>query len=169
MGWRTSCLSADVRTRSAKKPGKQPLTPRTFVREHSLSLILAGLLVFFVVMYGRADPHTHLGSFYGNAIGDWLGVLAFVVATKYFFEVGSGESRKPSPHVHVRVGRFLVEHSLTFVLSLTGAAWLVAYLRSDVDSKSGEVLGNIVSDWTQVLGLVLLTKYVWERSSKEGH
>lgn len=40
--------------------------------------------------------------------------------------------------------------------------------RSDVDSKAGQVLGNIVSDWTQVLGLVVLTKYAREIGSKEG-
>jgi hypothetical protein len=37
-----------------------------------------------------------------------------------------------------------------------------------VDSKAGQVLGNIVSDWTQVLGLVVLTKYAREIGSKEG-
>jgi hypothetical protein len=117
---------------------KRRATSASFLREHSLSLTLAGLLVF-------------------------------VVATKYFFEIGSGESRRPSRHFHIRLGRFLLQHSLTIVLTLTGAGWVVAYARSDVDSKSGQVIGNIVSDWTQVLGLVLMTKYARERGSKEGH
>ena len=43
------------------------------------------------------------------------------------------------------------------------------YSRSDVDSKAGQVIGNIVSNWTQVLGLVVITKYARERGSKEGH
>jgi hypothetical protein len=29
------------------------------------------------------------------------------------------------------------------------------------------VIGNIVSEWTQVLGLVLITKYAREQGSKE--
>jgi len=28
---------------------------------------------------------------------------------------------------------------------------------------------GIVSQWTQILGLVLITKYAWEIRSKEGH
>src|SRR5262245_57169791 len=116
----------------------------------------------------NADPHTHLGTFYGNAIADWLGVLVFVIATKYFVEVGSGESRRPGRHVHQRVFGFIQKHSLTIVLALTGVAWTIAYAKSDVDSKTGEVVGNVVSAWAQVLGLVVITKYFKERGSKEG-
>jgi hypothetical protein len=43
----------------------------------------------------------------------------------------------------------------------------VVYARSDVDSKSGAVIGNIVSEWTQILGLVVITKYAREQKSKE--
>jgi hypothetical protein len=153
----------------------EPMVPRSsrqhrtsFLREHSLSLVLAGLLLLLLALYVKSDPQTHLGAFYGNAIADWLGVLVFVVATKYFFEAGSGESRRPVKRFHLRVARFLQIHSLTIVLTVTGIAWAIAYARSDVDSKAGQVVGNIVSDWTQVLGLVLLTKYTKERGSKEG-
>lgn len=142
---------------------------RHFLKEHSLSLTVAALLTFFVVMYVVSDPTTHAGTFYGNAIADWLGVLVFVVATKYFFEIGSGESRTPSSHVHIRVGRFLIRHSLTIVLATTGFGWAVAFAHSEVNSKAGAVVGNILSDWTQVLGLVVITKYARERGSKEGH
>jgi hypothetical protein len=147
-----------------RRPRQKP-----FLREHSLSLIVVALLSALFVLYARSDPNTHLGTFYGNAIGDWVGVFVFVLSTKYFFEIGSGESRRPSRQVHVRVGRFLMEHSLTIVLGITGIAWIIAYARSDVDSKYGEVVGNITSDWTQVLGLVIMTKYARERGSKEGH
>jgi hypothetical protein len=150
-------------------PRKHSPAAKNFFREHSLSFTLAAVLLFLIAMYVSSDPNTHLGTFYGNAIADWLGVLAFVIATKYFFEVGSGESRRPSPHAHIRLGRFLVKHSLTIVLAITGLAWTVAYARSEVDSKAGTVMGNIVSDWTQLLGLVLITKYAQERGSKEGH
>jgi len=142
---------------------------RHFLREHSLSLTVATILALFIVMYTASDPATHAGAFYGNAIADWLGVLVFVVATKYFFEIGSGESRTPSSRVHIRLGRFLVRHSLTIVLATTGFGWAVAFARSDVNSKAGAVVGNIFSAWTQVLGLVVITKYARERGSKEGN
>jgi hypothetical protein len=35
------------------------------------------------------------------------------------------------------------------------------------DAKWGQVVGNIVSEWTQILGLVVLTKKLIERGSKE--
>ena len=155
-----------ARTRRTSRHGSS--TTR-FLREHSLSLVLTVILAVLVVSYRLSDPSTHVGAFYGNAIADWLGVFVFVIATKYFFEVGSGESKQSAPHLHVRIGRFLVKHSLTLVLMATGVVWLVVYARSDVDSKTGQVVGNIVSDWTQVLGLVLITKYTRERGSKEGH
>jgi hypothetical protein len=137
-------------------------------RKHSLSLAVGGVLIFLLLMYVRSDPSTHIGAFYGNAIADWLGMFVFIVATKYFFEVGSRESRAPHPHVHMRLARFAVRHSLTIVLLVTGAAWVVVYARSDVDSKAGAVIGNIVSEWTQLLGLIIITKYLREVGSKEG-
>jgi hypothetical protein len=150
-------------------PRKRRIRPADFVREHSLSLVLLLILAFLIVMYRLSDPSTRLGTFYGNAIADWLGVPVFVVATKYFFEVGSGESKPPAPHLRVRIGRFLVKHSLTLVLMVTGGAWVAVYARSDADSKAGQVIGNIVSDWTQVLGLVIITEYARERGSKEAN
>ncbi len=35
------------------------------------------------------------------------------------------------------------------------------------EAKRGQVVGNIVSEWTQIFGLVLLTKRLIERLSKE--
>ena len=147
---------------------RRPRASAPFLREHSLSLTLAGILIFLFVMYRRSDPSTHLGALYGNAIADWLGVLVFVIATKYFFEIGSGESKRPTRHFHERVARFLIDHSLTIALALTGVAWAVVYAKSDVTAKWGQVIGNIVSDWTQLLGLVIITKYFRETGSKEG-
>jgi hypothetical protein len=141
----------------------------SFLREHSLSLTLAGILVFLFLMYRRSDPSTHVGAFFGNALADWLAVFMFVLATKYFFETGSGESRRPARHFHMRIVHLLIDHSLTIALALTGAVWVVVYSRSDVDSRWGQVIGNIVSAWAQVLGLVIITKYAREIGSKEGH
>src|SRR4029434_2141856 len=97
------------RKRSSRRP--------SWLREHSLSLVLSGVLTILLLVYARSDPGTHLGAFYGNAFADWLGCMLFVVATKYFVEVGSAESRRPSARFHVRVWRLLLEHSLTLVLA----------------------------------------------------
>jgi hypothetical protein len=140
----------------------------SFLRRHSLILVLSSILALLLMLYARSDHMTHLGTLYGNAIADWLGALVLVVATKYFYETGSAESRRPHPHLHVRLGRFAGRHSLTLVLLATGAGWAIAYATHDVDSKWGAVLGNIVSQWTQIIGLVLITKYAWEVRSKEG-
>ena len=140
---------------------------RGFFHDHSLSLSISGVLIFLFLMYTRSDPSTHLGAFFGNAIADWLGTLVFVVATKYFFEAGSIESRRPHPHIHVRIWRLVVRHSLTLVLALTGIGWIVAFAHSDVNGKGGQVVGNIVSEWTQLLGLVVVTKYAREARSKD--
>jgi hypothetical protein len=57
---------------------------------------------------------------------------------------------------------FLGEHSLTIFLLVTGVAWVVAFKTMDLGSKWGQVVGNIVSEWTQILGLVLMTKRLME-------
>ena len=149
------------RNRSARRP--------SWYREHSLSLVLSALVTILLILYARSGPATHLGAFYGNAIADWLGVLVFVIATKYLVEIGSAESRTPSGRFHVRVLQLLVEHSLTLVLAITGIGWVILYARHDVASKYGQLFGSVVSDWTQLFGLVIITKYARERGSKEGH
>ena len=135
--------------------------------QHSLSLSTGGILLLWFVLYRRADASTHVGAFFGNAIADWLGMFTFVIATKYFYEIGSKESRRPHPHVHVRIARWMIEHSLTIVLVVTGLLWAWLYSRMDVDGKFGQVAGNIVSEWTQLIGLVVMTKYAREIGSKQ--
>jgi biotin transporter BioY len=49
----------------------------------------------------------------------------------------------------------------------TGIAWVALYVSMDSEAKWGQVVGNIVSEWTQIIGLVLLTKRLIERRSKE--
>lgn len=61
----------------------------------ALSLAAIGILLLWVALHVYADPKTHRGSFFGNAIADWTGVVVTVVATKYFYEIGSAESRQP--------------------------------------------------------------------------
>ena len=37
----------------------------------------------------------------------------------------------------------------------------------DASSRWGQVVGNLLSEWLQVLGIVLLTKKLFERGSEE--
>jgi hypothetical protein len=140
---------------------------RGFMQRHGLGLSVAAILLTWLALYVRSDPATHLGAFYGNATADWLGSLVIVIATKYFYEIGSAESRAPHPTSRHPFVCYCVDHSLTIALVVTGAMWAVAYARMDPNGKAGQVVGNIVSEWTQVLGLVVMTKYLGEIGSKE--
>ncbi len=138
-----------------------------FLRKHSLSLAALGVVLTLIVLYVRSNPSTHLGSFFGNAIADWTGVFVTVVMTKHLYEKGSEESKQPKGRFQSAVVEFLREHSLTLFLAITGIAWIVAFRAMDPNSKWGQVVGNIVSEWTQILGLVLMTKRLIEVGSKE--
>ncbi len=139
-----------------------------FLARHSLSIVVAGLVAALIVVYRRSDQNSHIGTFYGNAVADWLGTLMIVIATKYLRESRSAESRQPHPRGGTRVRRLIARHSLTIALVVSGAAWAIAFGYADPAGKSGQVLGSIVSEWTQLLGLVLITKYAREAGSKEG-
>ncbi|PYX60397.1 MAG: hypothetical protein DMG73_06565 [Acidobacteria bacterium] len=143
---------------------------KSFFRHHSLSIVAAGILALWIVLYSVSDPGTHIGSFFGNAIADWTGVVVMVLATKYFYERGSAESR-PLPKNLLLSPLFerLRDHSLSIFLLLTGIGWAVLYARMNSEAKWGQVVGNIVSEWTQILGLVLMTKRFIERHSQESH
>lgn len=142
---------------------------RSFVSRHSLSLTATLIIITLIFLYRSANPSTHLGSFFGNAIADWSGVLVTVLATKFFFEKGSAESRRP-PHGFLSPLRErLRDHSLTIFLLITGAFWIVLFVHMNSESKWGQVVGNIVSEWTQVLGLVIMTKRLVESHSKESN
>lgn len=148
---------------------KQSRTSKGLFRKHSLSLAAAGVVGLLIVLYCLSNPSTHLGSFFGNAIADWTGVLVTVVMTKHLYEKGSAESKHLAGRKKSAALEFLREHSLTIFLVITGIAWVVAFKAMDPNSKWGQVVGNIVSEWTQILGLVLMTKRLMEIGSKEGH
>src|SRR6266853_634369 len=140
-----------------------------FLHQHSLSLTALGVGLLLIALYFRSNPSTHLGSFFGNAIADWTGVLVTVLMTKHLYEKGSTESKKSKGKEPLPALELLREHSLTLFLVITGIAWIVAFKAMDPNSKWGQVVGNIVSEWTQILGLVLMTKRLMEIGSKEGH
>jgi len=146
---------------------KRPRTPKQFLQKHSLSLTALGVVILLIVLYCLSNPDTHLGSFFGNAIADWTGVFVTVVMTKYLYEKGSAESRQPKGKAPPAITEFLREHSLTLFLLVTGIAWVVAFRAMRPSSRWGQVVGNIVSEWTQILGLVLMTKRLIEVGSKE--
>jgi hypothetical protein len=139
-----------------------------FVREHSLSIASIGIVTVWAISYCFIDPSTHIGSFFGNAIADWLGVVVTVLATKWLYEKGSVESRRP-PKDDAKHQLFckVRDHSLTIFLVITGLGWIVLFAKMDANSRWGQVVGNIVSEWTQIFGLVLLTKKLMEKKSKE--
>ena len=138
-----------------------------FLRKHSLSFAALGIVLLLIVLYRGSDPSTHVGSFFGNAIADWTGVFVTVVMTKFLYEKGSAESKEPKGILPSAVLELLREHSLTIVLLITGAGWVIAFRAMDPNGKWGQVVGNIVSEWTQILGLVLMTKRLIEVGSKE--
>src|ERR1700737_184147 len=131
---------------------------RSFLHRHSLGVASTCVLLLWIVLYSVSRPGTHLGSFFGNAIADWSGVVVTVLATKYLYERGSAESRRP-PHRRLTAFREkLLEHSLSIFLLITGIGWVALYAFMDSEAKWGQVVGNIVSEWTQIFALVLMTK-----------
>src|ERR1700730_12458468 len=148
-----------VQPKPQRKPG--------FFHEHSLGIASIVILVLWIIFYIFSDPNTHLGSFFGNAIADWSGVVVTVLATKYLYERGSAESRKPPVRLPGSTWEKLGDHSLTLFLLVTGIGWIVVYIHADPESKWGQVVGNVLSEWTQILALVLMTKRLIEPHSRE--
>ena len=62
---------------------------------------------------------------------------------------------------------FLHEHSLSLAAIGILAVWVFLYARTDPDSKPGQFFGNAVADWSGTLFLVLGTKILYEKGSKE--
>ncbi len=146
---------------------KQSRKSQPFLRKHSLSLAALSVVLLLILLYHWSNPSTHIGSFFGNAIADWTGVFVTIVMTKFLYEKGSSQSKQPKGILPSAVLEFLREHSLTIFLVVTGIGWVAAFWSMDSESKWGQVVGNIVSEWTQILGLILMTKRLMEVGSKE--
>lgn len=147
--------------------GEERKRRQSFIRHHSLSVVSVGVVILWIVLYSVSSPSTHTGSFFGNAIADWTGVVVMVIATKYLYEKGSSESRRP-PHGFLSpIRERLRNHSLSIFLLISGIGWIALYVLMDPEAKWGQVVGSLVSEWTQILGLVLMTKRLIEPRSKE--
>lgn len=142
---------------------------RGFFYHHSLTIVAVGLLTLWIALYSYGDPATHLGSFVGNAIADWSGSVVIILGTKYLLEWHSAESRPVHGRLKNPLLNFLRDHSLLLFLGLTGIGWAVLFWKMDPQGKWGQVVGNIVSEWVQMAGLVFLTKRLLEKGSKESH
>ena len=138
-----------------------------FIHNHSLTIAAVLILLAWVLLYVFSNPSTHIGSFFGNAIADWTGTVVMILATKYLYEKGSAESRPLPKSILSPVLEWVRDHSLSVFLVVTGIVWIVAYARMDSEGKWGQVVGNIVSEWTQIFGVVVMTKKLIERHSKE--
>ena len=134
------------------------------LQAHTLSLAALAILGTWAILYARSNPETRSGEFFGNSVADWSGTLFLVLGTKYVYETGSAESRLVPRRLR---NHFLFRHSLTILLIVTGAIWLAVYRSQDPSSKWGHVVGNILSEWVQMIGIVFLTKRLVERGSKE--
>lgn len=139
----------------------------SFWHKHSLSAVSAAIVATWIIAYCFANPSTHVGSFFGNAIADWSGVLVTVLATKWLYEKNSRESRRPPKDDDRHLFCMLRDHSLSIFLIITGLGWIIAFAKMDANGKWGQVVGNIVSEWTQIFGMVVLTKRLIEWKSKE--
>ncbi|MEP6663434.1 MAG: hypothetical protein ABJC04_07185 [Verrucomicrobiota bacterium] len=138
-----------------------------FLRNHSLSIVSILVLAGCLIACAETDPKTHWGSFFGNAVADWSGSVVIILGTKFLLEKGSSQSRTVRRVFKNPILNFLYEHSLLLFLILTGIGWAILYARMNCESKWGQVVGNIVSEWVQMFGLVFLTKKLIERGSKE--
>jgi hypothetical protein len=142
---------------------------RGFLYHHSLTIVSVGLLALWIALYCSSDPSTHLGSFFGNAIADWSGSVIIILGTKFLLESDSAESRPVHGRLANPVLNFLRCHSLLLFIVLTGIGWALLFWKMNPQGKWGQVVGNIVSEWLQMAGLVFLTKRLIEKGSKESH
>jgi len=135
--------------------------------KHSLTIVAITLLLVWIAGYVILGPRSHLGAFFGNAIADWSGSVVIILGTKVFYEVGSDESKPVRGRKQNPLHEFVHEHSLLLFIIITGLGWTALYLHMSPNGKWGQVVGNIVSEWGQMAGLVFLTKRLVEIGSKE--
>jgi hypothetical protein len=161
---REVCEPGSAGSRKYLKSRKQK---EPWLRRHSLTIAATLLLLLWLAGYLWLDPKSRLSIFCGNAIADWSGSLVIILGTKFFYEVGSRESKPVRGRWNNRFFELFREHSLLIFIGVTGIGWTILFIRMNPESKWGQVVGNIVSEWVQMAGLVFLTKRLVEIGSKE--
>ena len=58
-----------------------------------------------------------------------------ILGTKFFYEVGSKESRPVHTHRKNKVANFLLKHSLLIFIGVTGLGWGILYWQMNPDGK----------------------------------
>src|SRR5213595_510541 len=111
---------------------------RSFLKQHSLSLVAVTLLIVWIVGYRMLDPATHLGAFFGNAIADWSGSVVIILGTKFLYEVRSAESRPVKIKEHPAWRDTLHRHSLLLFIIITGLGWAVLFWRMKPQDNWGQ-------------------------------
>src|SRR5271168_243517 len=140
---------------------------RAFLHRHALSAVAGAILVLWVVLYFPANPDTHWGSFFGNAIADWSGVVASIICTRILYERGAPGCRHRKAKDANPVIRWVKNHTLTVFFGVTLILWIILFAEMSATSKWGQVVGNVVSEWTQILGMIWLTKMFYEEQVKK--
>src|ERR1700726_3952615 len=59
------------------------------------------------------------------------------------------------------------KHSLSLASLGVVIALIVLYTRSDPSTHTGSFFGNAIADWTGVFVTVVMTKYLYEKGSRE--
>ncbi len=145
--------------------GEEP--NRNFIQRHQLTLVACVVLLSWIIFYLPSNPDTHLGSFFGNAIADWSGVVASIICTRILYERGAPGCRHRKAKDPNPVIRWIKNHTLTVFFGVTWIGWIVLFENMSATSKWGQVVGNVVSEWTQILGMIWLTKLFYEEQVKK--
>jgi hypothetical protein len=140
---------------------------RSFIHRHSLTLAACVVLLSWIIFYIPSNPDTHWGSFFGNAIADWSGVVASVICTRILYERGAPGCRHRKAKDANLVIRWIKNHTLTVFFGTTWIGWIILFAEMPATSKWGQVVGNVVSEWTQILALIWLTKWFYEEQVKK--
>lgn len=145
---------------------KRNRRPKQFLQEHSLSLPTLGVVILWITLYRVSDPSTHPGSSSGchcgldRSVDDGCHDQAPIRKGIAREQAAEGQSTIACDGIPPRA-------FTNFVSCGDGRRLGICVQSMNPDSKWGQVVGNIVLEWTQVLGLVLMTKRLIEVGSKE--
>jgi hypothetical protein len=156
-------MSTSIATETATEEHHE----KSFIQRHMLTLVACVVLLSWVFFYMPSNPDTHWGSFFGNAIADWSGVVASIICTRILYERGAPGCRHRKAKDKNLVIRWIKNHTLTVFFGVTLIGWIILFARMSATSKWGQVVGNVVSEWTQILGMIWLTKMFYEEQVKK--